>query len=228
MRVLRALAKVHEHGFHHLVVTGDLTEDGHPGQFEVLAELLDESGIAPERITLIPGTHDLYHQADAWSRAIAGPLAPYAPTSQIDRLLTFEGVAILPSCTAVHQTALPSAGWVSRASLEHLERLLEDRSLSRQPFEPRLARVETDSLISRASRWSARTKSARLSPNAAYRLPGSTSSSSRRSRIEVLAMPRRQNTRLAASTASTSENNRGLPVLVMAPQCYFLTSFKNS
>ncbi len=108
---------MHQHGFHHLLVTGDLTEDGHPNEFEVLAELLDESGIAPERITLIPGNHDLYHQADAWSRAMAGPLARYAPTSQIDRLLTFEGAAILPLSTAVHQTPLRSAGWVTRASL---------------------------------------------------------------------------------------------------------------
>src|SRR5262245_9785616 len=43
----------------HVVITGDLTEDGTEAQFELLAEALSESKLAPERVTLVPGNHDV-------------------------------------------------------------------------------------------------------------------------------------------------------------------------
>jgi len=44
----------------HLVITGDLTEDGTDAQFELLAAALAEANVDPEHVTLVPGNHDLY------------------------------------------------------------------------------------------------------------------------------------------------------------------------
>src|SRR5262249_48748147 len=62
-RVQRALAAYIASGAEHLVITGDLTEDGTEPQFEVLAEVLHESGIDPREITLTAGNHDAYTDA---------------------------------------------------------------------------------------------------------------------------------------------------------------------
>ena len=77
-KLVHALSAARRVGADHVVVSGDLTEIGSPGEFECLGEALHESGIAPERITLVPGNHDLYTSADAWSRALQGPLAAFA------------------------------------------------------------------------------------------------------------------------------------------------------
>src|SRR4051794_40372705 len=59
-RVRRALATYGASGAQHLVVTGDLTEDGTAAQFEVLAEVFLESGIDPREVTFTAGNHDAY------------------------------------------------------------------------------------------------------------------------------------------------------------------------
>src|SRR5687768_4746328 len=79
-RVRKGLAAAKDAGLDHEVITGDLTEDGDPAQFEVLAELLGESGIAAERITLLAGNHDMYTDARGFEKALAGPLRAYAAT----------------------------------------------------------------------------------------------------------------------------------------------------
>src|ERR1043166_2919751 len=78
-RVATSLAEVRAKGADHLVITGDLTEDGDMAQFELLAELLAESRIPPERITLLPGNHAAYTEEGAYDAALAGPLKAYAP-----------------------------------------------------------------------------------------------------------------------------------------------------
>src|SRR5688572_2232868 len=44
----------------HVVLTGDLTEDGMPAQYELLAELLSDADLDPHRVTIVPGNHDRY------------------------------------------------------------------------------------------------------------------------------------------------------------------------
>jgi 3',5'-cyclic AMP phosphodiesterase CpdA len=88
-RVARALVEVRKSGADHLVITGDLTEDGTPPQFEVLAEVLADSKIAPERITLVPGNHDAYDASGNYAAALAGPLRAFAPTSTLGSPLLF-------------------------------------------------------------------------------------------------------------------------------------------
>ncbi len=94
----------------HVVLTGDLTEDGIPAQFEVLAELLHESGIAPSRITLVPGNHDAVEGADAWGDALRGPLRAFAAASAAGEEVVVGGVSIVPVDTSVHQHWVFSSG----------------------------------------------------------------------------------------------------------------------
>src|SRR5271169_2137160 len=86
-RAADALEEVRARSVDHLLITGDLTEDGHLQQFEVLAELLSESRISSERITLVPGNHDAYTDGGAFAAALRGPLKPYAATSSIGTAL---------------------------------------------------------------------------------------------------------------------------------------------
>ncbi|HEU4412600.1 MAG TPA: secondary thiamine-phosphate synthase enzyme YjbQ [Polyangiaceae bacterium] len=117
-RFAAALARVRASGAHHLVITGDLTEDGLPAQFEQVAEVLAESRLDPGAVTLLPGNHDVYDHGLAWARALEGPLRPYAPTSEVGRPLPLPGGAsLVPLSTAFFQTYLTSAGRLDGESL---------------------------------------------------------------------------------------------------------------
>jgi 3',5'-cyclic AMP phosphodiesterase CpdA len=105
-----ALAAARAADADHVVLTGDLTEDGIPAQFEVLAELLHESGITPSRITLVPGNHDAVEGADAWGDALRGPLRAFAATSAAGEEVVVGGVSIVPVDTSVHQHWVFSSG----------------------------------------------------------------------------------------------------------------------
>jgi 3',5'-cyclic-AMP phosphodiesterase len=133
-RVARALAEVRSNSVDHLVITGDLTEDGAPAQFEVLAEVLAESHIPPERITLVPGNHDAYDASGNYAAALAGPLRPYASTSTIGSPLAFREVTLVPVSTAFHQSPLRSAGAIAPTELDTLRRLVNDTGFRGRPL----------------------------------------------------------------------------------------------
>lgn len=133
-RVARALADVRASGADHLVITGDLTEDGDPAQFEVLAEVLADSHFPAERITLVPGNHDAYDAAHNYETALAGPLRPYAPTSTIGSPLAFRDCTLVPVSTAFHQSPLRSAGAIAPEELEGLQSLAKDGSFRGRPL----------------------------------------------------------------------------------------------
>jgi 3',5'-cyclic AMP phosphodiesterase CpdA len=123
-RALRALAAAQAVGFDHLVVTGDITEDGSMEQFEVMAEVLTESGIPAERVTVLPGNHDAYGAADGWDRAMAGPLAPWAHAD--DGIVALDDCFIVPVSTAVHQSVLRSSGREEDDGLARVAALARD------------------------------------------------------------------------------------------------------
>jgi 3',5'-cyclic AMP phosphodiesterase CpdA len=109
-RLLRAMCQAQEAGATHFLMTGDMTEDGLPSQYESLAEVLAQSGVEPERITLVPGNHDLYTDDHAWDLALSGPLAPWATTSRLGSLIVREGLAVLPVSTSFKQHYLFAGG----------------------------------------------------------------------------------------------------------------------
>lgn len=97
-------------GADHVLVTGDLTEDGDAAQFEVLAEVLHRSGLDPESVTLVPGNHDAYSERDAFSRALEGPLRAYRNTS------TPGAHTLLPAAVVVPVSTVLEGQWFTRSS----------------------------------------------------------------------------------------------------------------
>ena len=114
-RILRALRAAVATSPDHVCITGDLTEDGSDGQFEALAHLLAESGLSPEKVTLVPGNHDAYGDVTSYERALRGPLAPYRATSTPGTVLELEEVVLLPVSTVMAQPFVRAAGIVGDA-----------------------------------------------------------------------------------------------------------------
>jgi len=135
-KLTRALSSARRVGADHLVISGDLTEIGSPGEFECLAETLHDSGMAPGCVTLVPGNHDLYTSSDAWSRALAGPLAAYRATSagEAGRIVECAGVRLLPLDVARYQPVTRSAGWIDDRTLDIVQRRGADAALSDRPL----------------------------------------------------------------------------------------------
>ncbi len=131
-----ALSAARRAGAGHVVVSGDLTEVGAPGEFEALAEVLHESEFAPERITLVPGNHDLYTSPDGWRRAIEGPLSAFASTSAGEPGLVVEcaGVRLLPLDVTLHQPVTRSAGVIPDDALSMVARRAADPAFSDRPL----------------------------------------------------------------------------------------------
>jgi 3',5'-cyclic AMP phosphodiesterase CpdA len=124
-RALHALTAARRSGADHVLVTGDLTEDGVEAQYAVLAEVLHASGLAPERVTLLPGNHDLYDAGDAFAKALAGPLRAFAKTSTPGAPVMLRDAAVVPVSTAVAQRYLFSAGAVGAPALSSMGELAE-------------------------------------------------------------------------------------------------------
>lgn len=113
----------------HVVVTGDLTEDGSPAQFEAVAEVLAEAGLDPERVTLVPGNHDVYAAPDAFRRALIGPLRKYSVASVPGVAVDLGAALLLPICTAVPQSFLRSAGVLHADDAERIAALARRKGM---------------------------------------------------------------------------------------------------
>lgn len=107
----------------HVVLTGDLTEEGLPAQFEVLAEVLREAGVREDRVTLLPGNHDAYALPDAFARALQGPLRGYASASIPGLPVDLGEALLLPVWTAVSQSFVRSGGVLQRDDQDRIDAL---------------------------------------------------------------------------------------------------------
>jgi 3',5'-cyclic AMP phosphodiesterase CpdA len=135
-KLKRSLDTAKRVGATHFILSGDLTEIGSPGEYETLAEVLHDSGIKPDRMTLVPGNHDLYSSADAWRWALEGPLKAFAPTSAREpgRVLDVAGASILPIDACFHQPVTRSAGWLPDETMDAIERRAADPALAKRPL----------------------------------------------------------------------------------------------
>jgi 3',5'-cyclic AMP phosphodiesterase CpdA len=133
-RARRALEQAKALGFDHLVISGDLTEDGTPAQFEQLGFVLAESRIDPYKVTLVPGNHDAYHDRAAFARALDGPLRPYASTSGggPGKVIDLGEAVLLPISTAVHQHWAYSSGHIDGDIFEGIDRRASDPGLAKR------------------------------------------------------------------------------------------------
>lgn len=127
-RLRRALETIRRAGADHLVVTGDLTEDGRDPQFEVLVEVLLDAGVRPEAATVVPGNHDAYTDGDAFARALEGPLRPFARTSRPGTVTPVGEALVVSVSTAMPQPITRSAGAITDQALASLDALAADRA----------------------------------------------------------------------------------------------------
>jgi 3',5'-cyclic-AMP phosphodiesterase len=135
-KLRRAIDGARRIGANHLVISGDLTEIGAPGEYETLAEVLHDSGLPPERVTLVPGNHDLYSQADGWRWALEGPLSDYAATSAgaPGKIVDIGAAAIMPIDATFHQPVTRSAGCMADETLELVQKRAADAALASRPL----------------------------------------------------------------------------------------------
>jgi Icc protein len=133
-RARRALEEAKRLGFDHLVISGDLTEDGTAPQFEQLAFVLAESRIDPYKITLVPGNHDAYCDRAAFARALDGPLRAYAPGSggAPGKVIDLGDAVLLPISTAVHQHWAYSSGHIDGDVYESIDKRASDPGLAKR------------------------------------------------------------------------------------------------
>jgi 3',5'-cyclic AMP phosphodiesterase CpdA len=126
-RATRLLQQAQRGGADHILLTGDLTEDGVDSQFEMLAEALDLSGVEPERVTLLPGNHDAYVDYHAYDRALEGPLRGFRATSQAGTRTVLDGAVIVPISTAIEgQWFTRSRGAVRAQDVARIRRVASD------------------------------------------------------------------------------------------------------
>jgi Icc protein len=135
-KLRRSLDTARRVGANHFVLSGDLTEIGAPGEFEALAETLHDSGIAPEKFTLVPGNHDVYSSADGWRWALAGPLAAFARTSAEapGKIVEVGGANLMPIDATFHQPVTRSAGVITDDVVRTIEKHASDPRLSTRPL----------------------------------------------------------------------------------------------
>gem|GEM_PF-1675810 len=126
-RATRMLQLAQRGGADHILLTGDLTEDGVDSQFEMLAEALHNSGIEPERVTLLPGNHDAYVDYRAFDRALAGPLQAFRATSHDHAKTVLPGAVIVPISTAIEgQWFTRSRGAIRALDVARIRRIASD------------------------------------------------------------------------------------------------------
>lgn len=130
-KLARALAHAKARGATHYVISGDLTEVGEPAEFEHLAHVLEDAALPPDSVTLVPGNHDAYTSPNAWSRALAGPLARFAPTSATapGKIVDRGDVAFLPIDTSYFQTIARSSGEFTKRTAEIVHERAGDPAL---------------------------------------------------------------------------------------------------
>jgi 3',5'-cyclic AMP phosphodiesterase CpdA len=135
-KVLRAFERAKSVGANHFVVSGDLTETGTDGQYELFASILADARIDPHAITLVPGNHDRYARPDAWTAALEGPLRPWraGAAETPGKIVDLGRVRIAPLDVTVYQNVTRSIGAVTVELAEALRRRFVDPGLAKAPL----------------------------------------------------------------------------------------------
>ncbi len=116
----------------HIVLTGDLVNVSLPEEFRRAAAWLDAFD-RPDRITVIPGNHDVYVSTEwaqglgLWGAYMAGDDAPPATGFDVFPTLRQRGdVALVGLSTGVPKPPLLATGTLGEAQIARTERLLAD------------------------------------------------------------------------------------------------------
>jgi 3',5'-cyclic AMP phosphodiesterase CpdA len=128
--LFRAIVEdLNAHPVDHVVVTGDLTNLSLRPEFELARQILDGIRLGPERVTVIPGNHDVYTLGALQQKLFRQLLSPYA-SSDGKLAVEFPVVRVRGEVAIIGlSTALPSPppladGWLGRAQLAALDEAL--------------------------------------------------------------------------------------------------------
>lgn len=121
-----AIQEARNAGAEHFILSGDLTETGHPEEFEAFAEALDRLELPPDDVTLVPGNHDCYAQPDAFHRAARGPLARWTSVGGPNRVVDLETLWLLPIDVTRHQSVARATGIFRTELVAPLRAMLMD------------------------------------------------------------------------------------------------------
>jgi 3',5'-cyclic AMP phosphodiesterase CpdA len=127
-KLSRALAAAKASGAAHVVITGDLTELGDPNEFEHFASLLDEARMPEGSVTLVPGNHDAYTSADAWRKAMEGPLKRWSSGSALEagKVVERGDAVFMPFDTSCFQSIARSGGMFTPDAANAVQSRLRD------------------------------------------------------------------------------------------------------
>jgi 3',5'-cyclic AMP phosphodiesterase CpdA len=127
VRLFRAIVEdLNARPVDHVVVTGDLTNLSLAPEFRLAREILDGIELGPERVTVVPGNHDVYTFGALQDKTFWDAMAPYA-TGDGKHGVEFPVVRVRGEVAIIGlSTALPSPppladGWLGRAQLEKLD-----------------------------------------------------------------------------------------------------------
>jgi 3',5'-cyclic AMP phosphodiesterase CpdA len=132
----RAITAARRAGADYFIFSGDLTEYGNDSEYECLAEALCDARLSPDDVTLVPGNHDVYSSADAWKRAMEGPLKMFAAGSAgaPGKIVERQDLSIMPVDCTRHQHVTRSGGELSDAWADALDHRLGDPLLAKKPL----------------------------------------------------------------------------------------------
>ncbi len=133
-KLAEAFAAARAGGADHVIVSGDLTEYGTRAQFELFAEVAHESGISPEKMTIIPGNHDRYDDERSFRDALGGPLAAFAENAPgaPGKLVDLESAVVFPIDVTKFQNVIDSSGYVRDDDALALARRLADPEIGKK------------------------------------------------------------------------------------------------
>jgi 3',5'-cyclic AMP phosphodiesterase CpdA len=116
-------------GADHVAVTGDLVNLALEAEFAPARTWLESVG-APDRVTVVPGNHDAYVRAtqhrfaEAWGDYLRGDEAP-GGGGTFPALRRRGPLALIGVSSAIPTPPLMATGWLGRAQLDVLERILK-------------------------------------------------------------------------------------------------------
>jgi 3',5'-cyclic AMP phosphodiesterase CpdA len=142
---VRAIAReIASRGVDHVVVTGDLTNLSLESEFALARDVLVEDlGIDPGRVTVVPGNHDVYTRGARSSRRFGAFFAEWLESDLPDLavdvgagrfpVVKLRGAAaVVGLSTAVPRPPFVAAGEVGEAQLEALGRVLDHPEVKRR------------------------------------------------------------------------------------------------
>lgn len=128
----------------HVVVTGDLSNLALDKEFRAARVLFEDVlGLGPDRVSVVPGNHDLYTSGSARKKRFYGWFSQYVTSDLPDvgvelpagcfPFVRLRGpVAIIGLSTAVPRAPFLAAGQVGKAQLEALRRILAHPEVRRR------------------------------------------------------------------------------------------------